>query len=435
MPTGCTDFTTEADKITCYSNSSNRLDTLGPSDCATTPKMGGGNETCFNGTSAACPYVAGVTAQILSLRPQTTPAQIKAAYLNTGRAITDNRNGVTRKRVDALAAYQYVQGSTCTAPGLPGNFRSSALTVPSGATYTLSWNAASNADGYEVQEATNSSFTGATTLTTTGTSMSRSHAVTGNTTFYYRLRATRTCGAQSTWTSTVSVTVTYSGPSAYVYWVPVVANLAGSGGSQFRSDVGILNRSSSNASVQLIYRGTSTLTRNETLAVGRQRILVHVLGPSFFNTSGKGALEIRSDRPLTVTSRTYNVTSLGTFGQYYAGYEPASGLGQGQWGVLAQLTQNTSYRTNIGLLNMGSAVAVANVKLYSGTGSQVGEYNVTLNPGEYKQEDRVFQTKGGQTNMAEGYARVTCASGAGVIAVASVLDNGTSDPTTIELVP
>lgn len=435
MPQGCSDTTTAADTITCYSNSSNRLDTLAPSHCAQTPKMGGGNESCFGGTSAACPYVSGVTAQLLSLRPQTTPAQIRAAYLNTGRAITDARNGVTRKRVDAVAAYQYLQGSSCTAPGTPTNFRSSALTVPSGTSYTLSWNAVSGADGYEVQEATNSAFTGAATLTASGTSLTRSHTVTGNTIFYYRARATRSCGAQSQWTATVSVTVTYSGPSAYVYWVPVVANLAGSGGSQFRSDVGLLNRSSSTASVQLIYRGASAISRNETLAVGRQRIIVNIVGPSYFNTTGKAALEVRSDRPLTVTSRTYNQSGQGTFGQYYAGYEPAQGLSQGQWGVLAQLTQNASYRTNIGVLNMGSTAADVNVKLYNGAGSQVGEYNVTLNPGEYKQEDRVFQTRGGQTNMAEGYAKVTCTSGAGIIAVASVLDNGTSDPTTIELVP
>lgn len=435
MPTGCTDLSTAADKITCYSNSSNRLDTLGPSDCSETTKMGGGLETCFNGTSAACPYVAGVTAQILSLRPQTTPAQIKAAYLNTGKAITDSRNGVTRKRVDAVAAYQYVQGTTCTAPGTPGNFRSSTLTVPSGTSFTLSWNAVSGADGYELQEATSSAFTGATSLTTTSVSMTRSHSVTANTTFYYRLRATKTCGAQSGWASTVSVTVTYSGASAYVYWVPVVANLAGGGGSQFRSDVGVLNRSSSTANVQMIYHGSTSGSRSEALAVGRQRIFVHILGPSYLNVTGKGALEVRSDRALTVTSRTYNVASLGTFGQYYGGYEPSDGLGQGQWGVLAQLTQNNSYRTNIGVLNMGSTAAVVNVKLFNGSGSQVGEYNVTLNPGEYKQEDRVFQTKGNQTNMAEGYAKVTCTTGAGVIAVASVLDNGTSDPTTIELVP
>ncbi|HPW56518.1 MAG: S8 family serine peptidase [Thermoanaerobaculaceae bacterium] len=435
MPAGCTDATTAADKITCYSNSSNRLDALAPSHCAQTTALGGGFDPCFGGTSAACPYVAGVTAQILSLRPQTTPAQIKAAYLDTGKAITDARNGVTRKRVDAVAAYQYVQGSTCTAPGTPTNFRSSTLTVPSGTSFTLSWNAVSGADGYELQEATNSGFSGAVTLTSTATSMMRSHVVTGNTVYYYRARATRTCGAQSAWSATVSVTVTYSGASAYVYWIPVVANLSGSGNSQYRSDVGLLNRSSSTANVQMIYHGSTSASRSEALAVGRQRIFVHILGPSYLNVTGKGALEVRSDRALTVTSRTYNVTSLGTFGQYYGGYEPSDGLGQGQWGVLAQLTQNATYRTNIGVLNMGSTAAVVNVKLFNGFGSLVGEYNVTLNPGEYKQEDRVFGTKGGQTNMAEGYAKVTCTTGAGVIAVASVLDNGTSDPTTIELVP
>jgi subtilisin family serine protease len=106
IPSGCTDNTSQADKITCYSNSGSQLDVLAPADCATTTAMGGGYEDCFNGTSAATPYAAGAAAQILSLRPQTSPAELRAALTSTGPAITDGRNGVTRRRINAMEAYQ-----------------------------------------------------------------------------------------------------------------------------------------------------------------------------------------------------------------------------------------------------------------------------------------------------------------------------------------
>lgn len=102
----CTDPVTGADRVTCYSNSGDPLDILAPSDCARTPALGGGYTPCFNGTSAASPYAAGVAAQILSLRPNTSPAQLRTALMSTGRPITDRRNGLVRNRVRAVAAYE-----------------------------------------------------------------------------------------------------------------------------------------------------------------------------------------------------------------------------------------------------------------------------------------------------------------------------------------
>jgi hypothetical protein len=114
---GCEDATTTADQVTCYSNSGEQLDILAPSHCATTPGLDGGTESCFGGTSAAAPYAAGASAQILSLRPSTSPEQLRTAFKSTGKAVTDPWNGITRRRIDALAAYQYLQNlsSPCVA--------------------------------------------------------------------------------------------------------------------------------------------------------------------------------------------------------------------------------------------------------------------------------------------------------------------------------
>ena len=104
-PANCTEASTAADQITCYSNSGVPLDVLAPSHCATTTRLGGGLEPCFGGTSASAPYVAGAVAQILSVRPSASPAQIQQALQTTGKPITDT-NHITRNRIDALAAYQ-----------------------------------------------------------------------------------------------------------------------------------------------------------------------------------------------------------------------------------------------------------------------------------------------------------------------------------------
>lgn len=109
---------TAADSITCYSNSGVPLDILAPSHCSNTTKSGGGYETCFNGTSAAAPYAAGIAAQILSILPATTPAQLRSAFMSTGRPITDV-NSITRRRIDGVQAYQSLSGSG-GGPCVPG---------------------------------------------------------------------------------------------------------------------------------------------------------------------------------------------------------------------------------------------------------------------------------------------------------------------------
>lgn len=109
LPPTCTDSSTAADKIACYSDSGNPLDILAPSHNATTTVPGGAYSN-FGGTSAAAPYAAGVAAQILSLSPSTTPAQLRNAMMTTGKPITDV-NGITRNRIDAVQAYQALAGT------------------------------------------------------------------------------------------------------------------------------------------------------------------------------------------------------------------------------------------------------------------------------------------------------------------------------------
>ena len=101
----CTDVTTAADQVTCYSQSASFLDLLGPSHDAYTTAVGGGYNPGFGGTSAASPYAAGAGAILqhhakVNNGSHLTVAALKSAMVNNGDPILDPRNSITKPRVN-----------------------------------------------------------------------------------------------------------------------------------------------------------------------------------------------------------------------------------------------------------------------------------------------------------------------------------------------
>lgn len=94
----CTDSTTTADQITCFSNSADFLTMLAPGALITAAGI------TMGGTSQASPHVAGSVAVLRSAFPADTLDQTVARMVNNGVTITDPRNGVTKPRLDLLAA-------------------------------------------------------------------------------------------------------------------------------------------------------------------------------------------------------------------------------------------------------------------------------------------------------------------------------------------
>jgi hypothetical protein len=108
---GCSDNTTSADKIACYSNGGPLVDFYAPADCARAPQgTGSGFDSCFGGTSAAAAYAAGAAAQIWSVKTQASGVQLENALKNNGPLINDPRSGTNRRRINALAAFQSLPG-------------------------------------------------------------------------------------------------------------------------------------------------------------------------------------------------------------------------------------------------------------------------------------------------------------------------------------
>lgn len=114
----CTDPTTAADQVTCFSQSAPILDILAPGALmdSTVP-----NDTydSYGGTSMASPASAAVGALLLEVDPSLTQSQMLTILQDTGVDITDDANGQTNARINALAAVEEVEGNPTNTPGGP----------------------------------------------------------------------------------------------------------------------------------------------------------------------------------------------------------------------------------------------------------------------------------------------------------------------------
>lgn len=231
----------------------------------------------------------------------------------------------------------------------------------------------------------------------------------------------------------VSLGVALGASAQNVYWIPAAAHTTGVGTSVWRTDLAVTNLSDEGANVQLKLHADGHVTTSVIgVPAGQQRTVEDVVEPlGTGNTTG--SIEVVSDSRLIVRSRTYNDAPAGTFGQALDGITSRAGLGEGERALLIQLREDTSFRCNIGVVNMGGVPATVQVDLYESSGVLVGTYDLEVAAGELRQDGRPFAARFGRTDVSGGSAEVTLVAGEAVYAYASVIDNRTGDPTTIEM--
>jgi len=94
----CSDATTAADKVTCFSNSAPIFSMLAPGALILAAGIP------MTGTSQASPHVAGAMAVVRAAFPNETLSATVTRLTSTGPSIRDPRNGVTVHRLDLNAA-------------------------------------------------------------------------------------------------------------------------------------------------------------------------------------------------------------------------------------------------------------------------------------------------------------------------------------------
>ncbi len=94
----CTDYTTTADQVTCFSNSASFLTMLAPGALITTANI------TMGGTSQASPHVAGAVAILRAVFPADSLDQTTGRMTTNGVLITDPRNSIIKPRLNLAAS-------------------------------------------------------------------------------------------------------------------------------------------------------------------------------------------------------------------------------------------------------------------------------------------------------------------------------------------
>lgn len=222
--------------------------------------------------------------------------------------------------------------------------------------------------------------------------------------------------------------------------IPAVAHTAGAGNSSWRSDVKIFypiidagrggdGGATTTVPVTLRYypsnSGSGVITKMMSLAPGRLLALDDVLQNLFGLPSATGALRISASVALFATSRTYNQSATGTFGQDIPAVAITNTLTDGMAATFSGLS-DSGYRTNIGFFNIGTTAADLMMELRSPAGQLIASKTTHVDAGVSTQINNLFGFFGASATPAASL-RVTTTGGS-TIAYASVIDNASGDP-------
>ncbi|HVR38852.1 MAG TPA: hypothetical protein VMU84_07125 [Thermoanaerobaculia bacterium] len=162
------------------------------------------------------------------------------------------------------------------------------------------------------------------------------------------------------------------------------------------------------------------------LAKRQMRVLDDVV-TSLFSATGLGAIMLTSSDDFIATSRIYAIVAAGTLGQFSDALAPSLALSKG---VLLQLKSNASFRTNIGFANPANASTTITFRLYDKANALVATVPMTVAAYEVKGPTNVSAIFPGVTaDLSDAWVSFTSTNP--IFAYASVIDQGTTDPTLI----
>jgi hypothetical protein len=219
--------------------------------------------------------------------------------------------------------------------------------------------------------------------------------------------------------------------------VPVVASNSGLRGTQWHSEVSVVNLGGSTADVAVELHpadGGEPNTLDIALGAGEARFMPDVVSTTFGST-GTGWLRLTSSASgLHVSSRTFNDDADGTYGQLVPATAVAELFTSDDVVVLPGLRSDDGFRTNLGVTSVAEEATVLEVHVVGADGVDFGTLRVPLPARSFVQVGRLLRNRFG----FEGWAWATLSSDnpeALFTAHASVVDGTTGDPAFIPAVP
>jgi hypothetical protein len=222
-------------------------------------------------------------------------------------------------------------------------------------------------------------------------------------------------------------------------FIPAAAVASGAEGAYYQTDVDLNNAGEQQVSYQFQWlpRGeecshpatSDTFTLGAGMSVRYSNLLSEVFG---LEPNALGALTVLSSSPdLLAMSRTYNIPgdgSAGTFGQAIPAVAPDGFIRSGERRRILFASENDELRFNIGCQNGSGELTAVSVELFDGEGTSLERATMVLPAWGNDQLNRIFE----DYMPVNGYVDVwTIQSGRSFTCYGSVLDNVTSDPTTV----
>lgn len=218
--------------------------------------------------------------------------------------------------------------------------------------------------------------------------------------------------------------------------IPAVANTPGENNTFWRSDVSILNLSSSDTSVVLLLLpelrnagpAFDPIVTDPIPIVGNgQLTLANVVTGTFGLRNVKGGLSVFSTNgaPLVLASRTYtNAATGGSYGLNVNGVLAADTA----W--IADLTENSFSRSNIGVFlpidPAASQALVFTVRIFDSLGAEAASGSLLFDQAGLQQKGLDFF--GVDDPLQGGWAEIRCSDPSAIwYAYATVIDNITGD--------
>ncbi len=220
--------------------------------------------------------------------------------------------------------------------------------------------------------------------------------------------------------------------------IPATAHVSGAAGTDWRTDVELYNPGNQNGHYEIALletgRDNSTPTSSVQQVIPGASVRLGDVLDSVFGFDGTAALRITpmAGSEVVATSRTYNQTTSGTYGQFVGAVPSSAAIAHGEQGLMTQLTHHqgtaSGSRTNLGYLNCTGEEAQVRIDLYRSNGILLGTVERTVGPFMHRQENRIFERVTGD-DVADGFALITSPTpGSRITAYASVVDNSTGDP-------
>lgn len=232
------------------------------------------------------------------------------------------------------------------------------------------------------------------------------------------------------------VLLTPVGSSDEPQWIAAAAHSAGMYGSQWRTDVRLHNPGTTPAEVDVAFIGAAGVGGERSFVIEPDAALA--LDDVVAEVAGRpdaGALRLLArGGAIAATSRTYNLTSSGTFGQAVPAVPESRVAEPGERvrliGLASTPDPSIGTRTNIGVVNLEPVPATVRIRLYDGakgSSGYLGSFVVRLQGHEWRQLNDVLRQLTDRV-VTEAYAIVHTEAGGGrFLAYASVIDNGTGD--------